>query len=151
MPARHETAVMPHLNLHISSAAAESAPARSELARRASALVADLTVEVLGKRRELISIEVRFIESELWFVGGRSLDEQGRNSFFLDISITDETNTKDEKARFIEQAYAQLAALIGEVHEVSYIHVVDARAAAYGYGGATQEHRYQAAYIAAKD
>ena len=62
-----------------------------------------------------------------------------------------ETNTKDEKARFIEQAYAQLAALIGEVHEVSYIHVVDARAAAYGYGGQTQEHRYQAARIAASD
>lgn len=130
---------MPHLNLHISG------PVDSELARRASALVADLTVEKLGKRRELIAIEVRFVERALWFVGGSSLEEQGRNSFFLDISITDETNTKDEKARFIAEAYAQLAALIGQVHEVSYIHVVDARAAAYGYGGATQEHRYQAA------
>ncbi|SDX69737.1 4-oxalocrotonate tautomerase [Lysobacter enzymogenes] len=143
MPARHETAAMPHLNLQISG------PADSELARRASAAIADLTVEVLGKRRELIAIEVRFVERAHWFVGGRSLDELGRNSFFLDISITDETNTKDEKARFIEQAYARLSALIGEVHEVSYIHVVDARAAAYGYGGATQEHRYQAARIAA--
>ncbi|QWP77249.1 hypothetical protein J5226_02250 [Lysobacter sp. K5869] len=130
---------MPHLNLHISG------PADNELARRATAAVADLTVDILGKRRELIAIEVRFIERAQWFIGGQSLEELGKNTFFLDISITDETNTKDEKARFIEQAYAQLAALIGEVHEVSYIHVVDARAAAYGYGGATQEHRYQAA------
>lgn len=97
MPARHETAAMPHLNLQISG------PIDSELARRASAAVADLTVDVLGKRRELIAIEVRFVERAHWFVGGRSLDELGRNSFFLDISITDETNTKDEKARFIEQ------------------------------------------------
>lgn len=134
---------MPHLNLQISG------PADPALARRASALVADLTVETLGKPRELIAIEVRFVERALWFVDGRSLEELGRNSFFLDISITDETNTKDEKARFIERAYAQLSALIGEVHEVSYIHVVDARAAAYGYGGATQERRYQAARIAA--
>lgn len=139
MPARHETAAMPHLNLHISG------PADPELARRASELVADLTVELLGKRRELVAIEVRFAEPALWFVGGRSLQAQARNSFFLDISITDETNTKDEKARFIERAYAGLSELIGRVHEVSYIHVVDARAAAYGYGGATQEHRYQAA------
>lgn len=139
MPARSETAVMPHLNLHISG------PADAELARRASALVADLTVDILGKRRELIAIEVRFIERASWFVGGHNLEELDRNTFFLDISITDETNTKDEKARFIEQAYAQLSALIGRVHEVSYIHVVDARAAAYGYGGQTQERRYQAA------
>jgi 4-oxalocrotonate tautomerase len=25
---------------------------------------------------------------------------------------------------------------------VSYVHVIDARAAAYGYGGKTQEYRY---------
>ena len=33
--------------------------------------------------------------------------------------------------------------LLGELHEVSYIYVEDVRATAYGYGGLTQEYRYQ--------
>ena len=33
--------------------------------------------------------------------------------------------------------------LLGDLHEESYIHVQDVRAAAYGYGGKTQEYRYQ--------
>jgi 4-oxalocrotonate tautomerase len=34
--------------------------------------------------------------------------------------------------------------LLGEVAEHSYVHVSDVRASAYGYGGKTQEFRYQA-------
>ena len=30
-----------------------------------------------------------------------------------------------------------------KLHECSYVHVIDARAAAYGYGGRTQEYRHQ--------
>ena len=57
--------------------------------------------------------------------------------------MTDETNTKAEKADYLRQAFAALSELIGDVNEVSYIHVIDARAAAYGYGGRTQEYRHQ--------
>ncbi|MCR6628775.1 MAG: hypothetical protein NVV74_01200 [Magnetospirillum sp.] len=77
-----------------------------------------------------------------WFIGGRSLAAQGKNAFHLDISITDETNTKQEKAEFIAQAHAALDGLVGNLHPASFIHVIDARASAYGYGGKTQEYRY---------
>jgi 4-oxalocrotonate tautomerase len=40
------------------------------------------------------------------------------------------------------------AGLLGDLHEESYIHVEDVRAAAYGYGGKTQEFRYQLALSA---
>ena len=56
--------------------------------------------------------------------------------------ITDETNTKDEKAVYIKEAFAGFARLLGNLHEESYIHVLDVRAATYGYGGYTQEYRY---------
>lgn len=38
---------------------------------------------------------------------------------------------------------SDLQRLLGPLHEVTYIHVHDVRAAAYGYGGRTQESRYQ--------
>ena len=57
--------------------------------------------------------------------------------------MTDETNTKAEKARYLEAVHRALSELIGNVHDCSYIHVIDARAAAYGYGGRTQEYRHQ--------
>ncbi|MGN7917657.1 4-oxalocrotonate tautomerase family protein [Lysobacter antibioticus] len=134
---------MPHINLQLSGTP------DAELSRRAAAVVADLTVEILGKPRELVAVAIHYVDRPHWFIDGRSLAQWGRNAFHLDISITDETNTKAEKARYLQRMHAELSALIGEVHETSYIHVIDARAAAYGYGGLTQEQRYQAARIAA--
>jgi 4-oxalocrotonate tautomerase len=99
------------------------------------------TVHTLHKAPELIAIAISYLDPEDWFVAGRSLQDRGMNSAFVDIRITDETNTKAEKARFIAEVYADLQALLGPLHEESYIHVHDVRAAAYGYGGRTQEAR----------
>lgn len=128
---------MPLVNLRIAAA-----PDR-ELAARAAALVHRHTVEQLGKQPDLIAIAVDFVDPATWFVAGHALADSGKRSFALEIKVTDETNTKAEKARYIREAYAAFAALLGDVHEESYIHVHDVRAAAYGYGGRTQEHRYQ--------
>jgi len=134
---------MPHIALQIASAP------DAELARRAAALVADLTVEVLGKPRELVAVAIQFVDRGHWFIDGRSLLEHERRAYHLDISITDETNTKAEKARYLQRVHAGMSALLGDAHDTSYIHVIDARAAAYGYGGLSQEQRYQAARLAA--
>jgi 4-oxalocrotonate tautomerase len=75
-------------------------------------------------------------------ISGKSLAELGKNAFRLEVTITDETNTKAEKAAYQKEAYAALCELIGNVHPHSNIHVIDCRAAAYGYGGLTQEYRY---------
>ncbi|WP_210184930.1 hypothetical protein [Rhizobium sp. NFR12] len=52
---------------------------------------------------------------------------------------THKTNTKSEKAAFIQAAFAGFSALLGDLHEESYIYVQDVRAASYGYGGRTQD------------
>ena len=57
--------------------------------------------------------------------------------------MTDETNTKDEKAAYIQAVFNSFETLLGDLHPESYIYVQDVRATAYGYGGLTQEHRYQ--------
>lgn len=127
---------MPLINLRIAGA-----PDR-ELAARAAALVHRHTVEQLGKQPGLIAVAVGFLDPATWFVAGRSLADDARRSFQLEVKVTDETNTKAEKARFIAAVFASFETLFGPLHEESYIHVHDVRAASYGYGGRTQEWRY---------
>jgi len=95
----------------------------------------------------VIAITVQYIPADAWFIGGQSLAELGQTAFHLDISITDETNTKAEKARYLREVYVAMAALRPNLHEVSYVYLIDARAAAYGYGGKTQEYRHQHAGV----
>jgi 4-oxalocrotonate tautomerase len=83
------------------------------------------------------------VDPEHWIVGGQSLAAQGKRSVYFDIKVTDETNTKQEKEQYIREAFDGLSRLLGNLHEESYIYVQDVRAAAYGYGGRTQEYRYQ--------
>lgn len=128
---------MPHIVIHLSGAP------DAAIDRRVVDAVAGLTQSVLGKKLPVIAITLQHIPHERWFIGGRPLSELGKQAFHLDISVTDETNTKSEKARFIKEAYGAFRDILGELHECSYVHVIDARAAAYGYGGQTQEFRHQ--------
>lgn len=127
---------MPILNVKVS---AEKSP---ELVKQISDLLLDLTTRILKKKREVTAIAIDFTGRDSWVVGGHLLSEQNKNSFYFDIKITDETNTKDEKALYIKEAFAGFERILGNLHEESYIYVQDVRAASYGYGGYTQEYRY---------
>jgi 4-oxalocrotonate tautomerase len=127
---------MPILNVKV------SAVKTPELVQEISGLLLDLTTRILGKKREVTAIAIDFVDLDSWVVGGKLLSEQQKNSFYFDIKVTDETNTKDEKATYIKEAFAGFERILGNLHEESYIHVEDARAASYGYGGRTQEYRY---------
>jgi 4-oxalocrotonate tautomerase len=128
---------MPILNVKVS---AKKSP---QMTRDIADRLLDLTARILHKKREVTSIAIDYVDPADWIVGGRSLAEQGRSSIYFDIKITDETNTKEEKAEYIRQAFDAFSRLLGDLHEESYIYVQDVRATAYGYGGKTQEFRYQ--------
>ena len=55
--------------------------------------------------------------------------------------------TVDTVAEFTQNLLGKKPKLRPDLHEVSYIHVIDARGAAYGYGGRTQEYRHQQAGV----
>jgi 4-oxalocrotonate tautomerase len=112
------------------------------LTRELVRTVTTLTAERLGKDPGVTAVAVEYVPPRRWFVAGRSAEELGRAAFFLDVRVTDGTNTKDEKARFVADAFAALDRLLGGVHPESYVHVDDVRGDAYGYGGLTQERRY---------
>lgn len=127
---------MPILNVKVSGTKSP------ELTMQISELLLDLTTRILKKKREVTAIAIDYIDPDNWIVGGKSLSDQQKSSFYFDIKITDETNTKDEKALYIEEAFKGLSRILGDVHEESYIYVQDVRAASYGFGGYTQEYRY---------
>ena len=107
-----------------------------------AAAVSDLTARILRKDPRVTAIIVKSVDAADWFAGGSSLADQKLASFWLDIHVTDGTNTKDEKAQYVAEAFAAFSKLLGNVHEESYIYVHDVRAEAYGFGGLTQEYRY---------
>lgn len=127
---------MPILNVKVSITRSD------EMTRKISDLLIELTSRVLGKSPAVTAITIDYIDPHDWIVGGASLADQNKSSVYFDIKITDETNTKAEKAQYVREAFNGFARLFGNLHDESYIYVQDVRADAYGYGGQTQEWRY---------
>lgn len=134
---------MPFLNVKISKSP------NAELARVIVHGLVERTAGILRKPADITSVAVSFVAPEHWIVAGRSLVDQGLASFWLDIKVTDSTNTKDEKAKYLAEVFAFMASVLGPLHNESYILIHDVRADAYGYGGRTQESRYIEAQLAA--
>jgi 4-oxalocrotonate tautomerase len=121
------------------------------LTPRLAEAVTRLTAAHLGKDPAVTAVAVEYLPRRQWFIAGRSTQELGRPAFFLDVRVTDGTNTKDEKARFVAAAFAALDQLLGGADLESYVHVDDVRADGYGYGGLTQERRYVAGHRAPQE
>jgi 4-oxalocrotonate tautomerase len=109
-----------------------------------AAAVSDLTAKILHKDPKVTAIIVKSVDPADWFAGGKSLADQKLASFWLDIHVTEGTNTKDEKAAYIAAMFARMGELLGALHNESYLHVDEVKGDAYGFGGLTQERRYVA-------
>ncbi len=115
----------------------------TELTRAIVEGLVERTTRLLGKDPAVTAVVVDYVDPALWFIAGKPLTEHGLASMHVEITITDETNTKAEKAAWMTEVFTLFEGLLGGLHEESYLHVHDVRAAAYGYGGRTQEYRYQ--------
>jgi 4-oxalocrotonate tautomerase len=104
--------------------------------------VSDLTARILRKDPKVTAIIVKSVDGGDWFAGGQSLAEQSLASFWLDVHVSEGTNTKDEKADYLAATFRRMGELLGPLHHESYLHVDEVRGDAYGFGGLTQERRY---------
>jgi 4-oxalocrotonate tautomerase len=104
--------------------------------------ISALTKTHLRKDPTITAIAVTYVDPQHWFAGGKSLAEQESNSFWLDIKVVDGTNTKPEMEAYLAHVFAAMSDILGHVHTESYILVHEVPAAAYGYGGKTQEFRF---------
>jgi 4-oxalocrotonate tautomerase len=129
---------MPILNVSIAAAPDEV------LAAQVSVALTQTTAHALRKKHELTAVVVTFVEPTRWFIGGVSLFSQSQTSFNVNIKITAGTNTKDEKALFVNTVFTQMEAFLGATAAASYVVVDEVSADAWGYAGQTQEFRYVA-------
>lgn len=127
---------MPMLTVRIAS------QHRAGLVEEVVAAIGDLTARVLRKDPSVTVIAVDLVARERWFVGAASLAELDKSGFYVNISVTDGTNSKDEKGEFVSETFAIMQRILGDVHPSSYVLVSDVKADAYGYGARTQERRY---------
>lgn len=108
-------------------------------------VLTDLTVRVLGKRREVTAVVIDDLPAARWHIGGVAVAQP---TALLEISITQGTNTEEEKADFIQAAFAELQRQLagdGVLAPASYVVVRELPASDWGYGGRTQLARRLAA------
>lgn len=101
----------------------------------------ELTAQLLGKRKEVTAVMVEDLPATRWYVGGRAVPGP---TACLEISITQGTNTAQEKAAFIAAAFAELQTQLGAgqpLEPASYVIVRELPATDWGYGGQTQAAR----------
>jgi 4-oxalocrotonate tautomerase len=101
----------------------------------------ELTAQLLGKRRDVTAVTIEDLPATRWHVGGREV--QGPTAC-LEINITQGTNTAQEKAAFIDAAFAELQTQLGAgqaLESASYVIVREVPATDWGYGGQTQAAR----------
>ena len=129
---------MPTLTLKISP------PQDTQRQRALAAALTRITADTLGKRPELTAVILDGLPNEQWYLGARPLQ---RPTAWLEISITAGTNTAQQKAAFIEQAFAELQRQLvhgGSLEDASYVIVRELPATDWGYGGQTQRARQAA-------
>lgn len=120
----------------------------SSLKADIAAAVSELTAKILHKDPKVTAIIVKSADAADWFAGGKSLAEQNLASFWLDVHVTEGTNTKDEKAAYLAAMFKRMGELLGPLHTESYLHVDEVKGDAYGFGGLSQERRYIANKLA---
>ncbi len=127
---------MPMITIH------HTCKSNAALSRRLAEQVTELTRIHLKKDPTVTAVAVLAVDPTHWFAGGRSLAEQNLATFWLDVKVTDATNTKAEMASYIDAVFASLSGTLGPTHSESYILIHEVPAAAYGFGGQTQEYRF---------
>lgn len=99
--------------------------------------VLENTSTILHKDPKVTSILVEFMPFESW-----TIEHENKNTFYLDIKITKGTNTKEEKANYIQKTFSDLRTILGDIHPASYILIDEVDGSSWGFDGITQEHRY---------
>jgi 4-oxalocrotonate tautomerase len=122
---------MPYINVKLN--VQENDELREEIVK----IVLNNTTNILNKRTEVTSVLVEFLSSKSWSIGGVNYP-----TFYLDIKITKGTNTKEQKAKYIEKTYKDFNKLLEVVNPTSYIVIDEVDGDSWGFEGITQEYRY---------
>ena len=96
---------------------------------------------IMGKRREVTVVHIMESEPQQWATNSNELTEKEPVGAYVDIKVTDGTNTSDQKAEMIYKTVNMLKEIVGTIQEACYVVIDDIPADSWGYNGKTQKAR----------
>lgn len=96
---------------------------------------------IMGKRREVTVVHIQESEPYLWSTNALTLTAEDPVGAYVDIKVTEGTNTPEEKAEMLSQTVKMLQDVAGAVQEACYVVITDIPANSWGYNGETQAAR----------
>jgi 4-oxalocrotonate tautomerase len=95
-----------------------------------------LAVDVLGKPADRTTVHLNLVPASRYYVEGRPVTSC--TGAQVEVTVTIGTNSADEKARFIREAYQLLSDTLGTLPPVAGVAIVQMDPESYGYNGVTQ-------------
>lgn len=93
----------------------------------------------LHKEADVAVCHINVVPADRWYVAAQpSAEATGAH---LEVSITAGTNTNDEKAAFLRDAYAALHDALGALPAAAYVALYELDGHSYGYNGISQTER----------
>jgi 4-oxalocrotonate tautomerase len=126
---------MPYMHIHLSPGQLDVA-SKNRLAAGATRLLAD----ILHKKPEVTVVQIEAASSEPWFTAGTPLLQHGRTAF-SEVKITEGTNTKEEKSRFLAEFHRLLEDTVGRLSAPAYTVIHEVPRSDWGYDGLSQAER----------
>ena len=126
---------MPYINFRIGSTL-ENAQ-RNQLYEKTTSLMKG----IMGKRREVTVVHIQESEPHLWATNAVALDTDSPVGAYVDIKVTEGTNTPEEKAEMLSETAKMLKEVVGVVQEACYVVIDDIPANSWGYNGKSQAQR----------
>ncbi len=96
---------------------------------------------VMGKNPEVTVVNIQESDPQQWSVNANSLTVNDPTGAYVDIKVTDQTNTPEEKAEMIAKTVKMLQDIVGTIQEACYVVIDDISADSWGYNGETQAAR----------
>ncbi|AXH15912.1 tautomerase family protein [Malaciobacter mytili] len=100
-------------------------------------LIVSKTKQILKKDEKVTSVLLEKVPFNNWYI-----NKKNEFTFFLEIKITKDSNTKEEKALYIKEIFEGFKALNIKINKASYVLIDEIAGNSWGYGGITQEYRY---------
>ena len=95
----------------------------------------------MGKRREVTVVHIDESGPQQWSTNGKTLQADSPVGAYIDVKITQGTNSDTEKAELIAKLVQMLGENLGTIQEACYVVVDEIAATSWGYNGKTQAAR----------
>ena len=126
---------MPYINIRLGS------PLNTSQQKQLYAQTTSLMSSIMGKHAKVTVVHIQQSEPQFWSANGSVLEAHDPVGAYVDIKVTEGTNTAEEKAEMISQTVKMLKDIVGAVQEACYVVIDDVPADSWGYDGKTQAQR----------